>query len=66
MPDVTEYPVAAWVAALEAAVRAGDYHAAAHAGDELRRRGVEVRLLRDRRQAVPHRVKTNEVSADAR
>ena len=52
MPNAKDYPVAAWVAALEAAVRAGDYRAAAQAADQLRRRGVELRLLSDRPRPI--------------
>lgn len=51
MPNEIDYPVAAWVATLEAAVRAGDFRAAAQAADQLRRRGVELRLLSDRPRA---------------
>jgi len=39
-----EFPIAKWVAALEASVRAGDFEDAAHAANELRRRGVRVSI----------------------
>ena len=38
------YVVAGWVAALEVAVRAGDWRSAAEVGEELRRRGVAVSI----------------------
>ena len=37
-----QFPVAKWVAALEAAIRAGDFASAAVAAEELRQRGVRV------------------------
>lgn len=44
MSDESSYIVAGWVAALEVALRAGDWRSAAEVGEELRRRGVAVSI----------------------
>lgn len=40
--SIPEFPVSDWVAALEAAIRVGDFASARDAAEELQRRGIRL------------------------